>query len=120
MEWLHVISPALPESKIREHCTLLNLPHLCSDVYEVTVSDSNDRLAEINCVWGVFQTEAYPIKNGVRYALTTCPNSFQWTITTRHGETTLHGTINQATIDSDFADSIQDFMMHFYQSLQQL
>ena len=120
MEWLHILSPALSESAIHTHCTLQNLPQLCRDVYQVTASDTHGRHGEISCIWGVFQTEVYPIRDGVRYALTSCPNALQWTVTTRHGETTLHGSINQAQPDPEFADSIRDFMLNFYQGLQQL
>ena len=118
MEWLHVLSPALSESNIHTHCTLQNLPQLCSDVYEVTASDADVRQGEINCIWGAFKIEVYPLKNGIRYALTGCPNALQWTVTTRHGETTLHGSINQTTPDPEFAETIESLLLHFYQGLQ--
>ena len=117
MEWFYIISPTMAEHQILQHCTISNLPQLCSDVYEIINTD-NGRLGEISCVWGVFQIEAYPVKNGMRYALVSCPNALQWTITTRHDVTTLHCSINQAAPDPDFADSIRDFIENFHQGLQ--
>ncbi|TCV86331.1 hypothetical protein [Sulfurirhabdus autotrophica] len=117
MEWFHIIVPTMAEQQILQQCTISNLPQLCSDVYEI-ISEKNGRRGEIICVWGVFQVEAYPVKNGMRYALVSCPNALQWTITTRHDVTTLHCSINQATPDSDFADSIRDFIDHFHQGLE--
>ena len=120
MEWMHVLSPALSENNIHKHCTLQNLPQLCSDVYEVNLTDTDGRHGEISCIWGVFQLEVYPIKNGVRYALTSCPNALQWTVTSRHGETTIHCSINQTTPDPEFAETIESFLLHFYLGLQSM
>ncbi len=111
MEWFHHIQPAIPESEIFRLCTLENLPLLCGDVYEIT------RPGEISCVWGLFTTRAEALKNGVRYALTSCPNALQWTVTTRNGETVIHCTINHAAPDPDFAESIQAFMDKFHDGL---
>lgn len=111
MEWFHHIQPEIPASEIQRLCTLENLPQLCSDVYEITQAD------EISCVWGVFSTHVEILKNGVRYALTSCPNALQWTITTRNSETTIHCTINHAAPDPDFAASIQIFTEKFHDGL---
>lgn len=119
MEWFHVIRNGLVESDIRRLCTVENLPVLCGDVYEITHPASTDAAAEISCVWGLFAAHAEPVRNGVRYALITCPNALQWTITTRNGETTIHCTINQAAPDPDFAESIGAFMDKFHDGLSE-
>ena len=111
MEWFHRIRPGIAEGRIRELCTLENLPRLCDDVYEVTGPD------EISCVWGLFAIRASQVKYGVRYALTSCPNALQWTVTTRDDVTTIHCTINMADPDPDFASSIQTFLDKFHNGL---
>ena len=120
MEWFLPFRPALPEEAIRDICTLSNLPSLCTDVYEVAEIEPCGKKGVISCVWGLFQIETQPIRNGIRYALTSCPNALQWTITSRNGETTLHCSINQTTPDPDFAQSIVDFIAHLHRGLQQL
>lgn len=117
MEWFYHISPAIPVELIAGRCTLANLPALCASIYAVPEIDANGRCATIECVWGVFTTTVEPIRNGIRYALTTCPNGLQWTVTTRHGKTTLHLTINEAEPDQDFVESIGEFMQSFHARL---
>ena len=117
MEWFYHISPGIPEEFIAQHCTLNNLPALCASVHAVPEVDVGGQCATIECVWGVFTTTREAIRNGVRYALVTCPNALQWTITTRHGKTTLHLTINDATPDPDFVESIGEFMESFHTRL---
>ena len=70
-------------------------------------------------MWGVFEVECRLVRNGVRYALTSRPNAFQWTITSRHGETVVHGSINQMSPDPEFAESIEEFLHHFCSRLEQ-
>ena len=114
MEWSHRVPCAIPEAEIRNICTLHNLPELCADVYELTEWEPGSTQGVISCVWGLFQTEVHPIRDGVRYALTSCPNALQWTITSRNGETTLHCSINQTTPDPDFVESVDQFMANFF------
>jgi hypothetical protein len=117
VEWFSGISPAVPAEQLRAICTLANLPLLCADVHELISEPGPDR-GEISCVWGVFDASVEAIRNGVRYALTSCPNALQWTVTTRNGETTLHCSINQAAPDADFSQSIADFVANFRDGLQ--
>jgi hypothetical protein len=117
LEWYARIDPPPSAERLREVCTLADLPQLCADVYELTSVDGPGR-GEISCVWGVFEASVEPIRNGVRYALTSCPNALQWTVTTRHDETTLHCSINHAAPDPDFARSIADFVANFRDGLQ--
>lgn len=113
MEWFYPISPGIPEAAIAQHCTLANLPALCASVHAVPEVDADGRRATIECVWGVFTATVEPIRNGIRYALVTCPNALQWTATTRNGITTLHLTINDAQPDPDFVETIREFMESF-------
>jgi hypothetical protein len=119
VEWQRELIPGIAPEQLAGICRLDNLPALCADVYEVAglrCRDS-DQLAQCSCVWGVFETRLTPIRNGIRYELLSCPNAFQWTVTTRHGVTTLHGTINQTAPDPDFSESIAAFLDHFHQGL---
>jgi hypothetical protein len=117
VEWFSSIAPTAPAERLRAICTLAELPLLCADVYELTAPQGSSR-GEISCVWGVFDASVEVIRNGVRYALTSCPNALQWTVTTRNGATTLHCSINQAAPDPDFAQSIADFVANFRDGLQ--
>lgn len=117
MEWYYHIVPGIPAEILVEHCTLANLPALCASVHAVPEIGATGRNATIECVWGVFATSVEPIRHGVRYALTSCPNALQWTITTRHDTTTLHLTINDAQPDPDFVESISEFMASFHARL---
>ncbi|MBZ0106997.1 MAG: hypothetical protein K8H84_15375 [Sulfuricella denitrificans] len=117
MEWFRTLRPGIAESDIRRLCTVDALPSLCGDIYEITQQAGDKNPAEISCVWGLFATDVEPIRNGVRYALITCPNALQWTVTTRNGETTLHCSINDAHPDADFAASIGMFLDKFHDGL---
>ena len=108
MEWFYHITPGIPVETLTGQCTLAALPALCAGVYAVPEIDAAGQRATIECVWGVFTATVEPIRNGVRYALITCPNALQWTVTTRHGKTTLHLTVNDAEPDRDFVESIRE------------
>ncbi|HNQ04691.1 MAG TPA: hypothetical protein PKH69_08770 [Thiobacillaceae bacterium] len=118
MEWLHVITPAIPEAELRARCTLARLPALCADVHEVDAVGDAER-GEISCVWGLFDARCTAVRNGVRYELLSCPNALQWTVTTRNGETTLHASINVARGDPEFIESIATFLANFRHGLEQ-
>lgn len=119
MDWAHTITPEISVATILQQCTLANLPHLSEDVYSVDHISADGSTANAECMWGVFEVECRPVRNGVRYALTSCPNAFQWTITSRHGETVVHGSINQMSPDPEFAESIAEFLQHFCSGLEQ-
>ncbi len=118
MEWIHVITPAIPEVELLRLCTLEQLPALCSDVCEVHAQVGAER-GEISCIWGVFDTRRTAVRNGVRFELISCPNALQWTVTTRNDATTLHGSINVARGDAEFIATIADFLTLFRQGLEQ-
>ena len=71
---------------------------------------------EMNCLWGVFVVHREVIKGGIRFTLPGCPNNLAWAITTdtepHRLRTEIHCTIRQieADADSDFTESIEDFM----------
>ena len=118
MEWCHRIEPPIEPERLEALCTLADLPALCSDVYELT-GQTSDECAEVSCVWGVFDTRRTAVRNGVRYELISCPNALQWTVTTRKGKTTLHGSINSLDPDPDLAESIRVFLENFRDGLIQ-
>lgn len=120
MECCYRIEPAIPAERLEALCTLRALPALCADVYELTgepVGDGDVERGEVSCVWGVFDTRVSRVRNGVRYELLSCPNALQWTVTTRGGVTTLHGSINQMEPDPDFAETIRLFLERFRDGL---
>ncbi|BBO99340.1 hypothetical protein [Sulfuriferula nivalis] len=119
MEWACTLTPEIPVTELLARCTLANLPALCADVYSVEHVTTDGAYAHVGCVWGEFEMERRPIKNGVRFALISCPNAFQWSITSRHGATVVHGSINQMQPDPEFAESIVDFMQNFCTGLRQ-
>lgn len=118
MEWFSRITPLLPPDDLALLCKLPNLPRQCSSIYHIEEISADSRSARIECVWGVFAISLTPIRNGVRYALTNCPNALQWTITTYKGESLIHCTINQESPDPDFSESIREFMENFRMGLE--
>lgn len=118
MELSHIITPEISTDRLVKLCTLENLPSLCEDVYAVNEVAADGATAKTECLWGVFEVECRPVKNGVRYALTSCPNALQWTVTSRRGETTLHCSINQMQPEEEFAESIREFFLHFGEGLE--
>lgn len=113
MEWFCQVEPSLSPEELTARCTLRSLPEQCASIYKVEGISADNLSAQIECVWGIFTVVFTPIRNGVRYALTNCPNALQWTITSDLDTTLVHCCINQATTDPDFADSIRQFTEDF-------
>lgn len=118
MEWAHKITPEIPVAEVLAQCSLANLPVLCEDVYSVEHIATDAGVAQAACVWGEFEIACRPIKNGVSYALISCPNAFQWSITSRNGVTLVHGSINQMQPDPEFAESLIEFLQNFCAGLK--
>lgn len=88
-----------------------NLTELCRSIEKV-LSQQGER-GEIYCTWGEFKVHRELIHRGVRFSLPGCPNALQWTITTAVDEPGLvrvHCTIEQPMHDSDFIESLQQFV----------
>jgi hypothetical protein len=113
MEWFSRVQPPLTLEELTMLCRLPNLPRQCASVHHIASISDDNQSASIECVWGVFDVSLTPIRNGFRYALTSCPNALQWTVTTCNGETLIHCSINQETVDPDFSASIREFIDSF-------
>ena len=117
MEWFYHVQPPLSPETLALRCKLPNLPRQCASVHNIAKISADNLSASIECVWGVFDISLTPIRNGFRYALTSCPNALQWTATTCNGETFIHCSINQETADPDFSASIREFIESFRMGL---
>ena len=97
---------------LQRRLTISELPRWCASIEKVL----SDAIAsgEVFSVWGTFHTRREEIRGGVRFTFPSCPNVFQWTITTdlppslQH--TVIHATINRSEHDQDFIDSLQQFV----------
>ncbi len=86
------------------------LPDLCRSIDSV-ISD-NHNVGEIYCLWGQFNISREVIRNGVRFALLDCPHALAWTITYHVDRKMLvvHCTIDDRDEDTEFIESIQEFV----------
>lgn len=105
-----VNKPTLTPETIKSLLTIKRLPDLCQSIISV-ISDNKDH-GVIYCVWGQFDVNREIIKDGLRFSLPSCPNALCWTITndTDCNYVTIHCTINTASHDDDFIDSIRQFV----------
>ena len=96
--------------ELKKLLSINNLTTLCSSITEVTAAGKNQ--ADIYCLWGAFKLSREEIKNGVRFALTSCPHALAWTITKNDADQNivLHCTIDKKEEDPDFVDSIEEFV----------
>ena len=104
------VNPALDADHIRELVQIGNMPSLCQSVSEV-LENRNDE-GRIYCTWGEFAVNREEIRHGVRFTLPGCPNALAWSITCEEadGKTVIHCTINRQQHDTDFIESIQEFI----------
>jgi len=56
-------------------------PKKKADAQSIAIGDETVQRA-IDSNWGEFQLRRDPIKGGVRYSMSDCPNALAWTITT--------------------------------------
>jgi hypothetical protein len=104
---------------IQRDVHISNLTELCRSIEKV-LSQQGER-GEIYCVWGEFKVHRELIRQGVRFTLPGCPNALQWTITTavdKPGVVCVHCTIEQPSHDSDFIESLQQFVDDWKQGLE--
>ncbi len=96
---------------IQRDVHISNLAELCRSIEKV-LSQRGER-GEIYCIWGEFKVHRELIRQGVRFTLPGCPNALQWTITTAVDEPDIvrvHCTIEQTRHESDFIESLQQFV----------
>ena len=86
------------------------------------LSDQGER-GEIYCLWGQFRVHREIICDGVRFSLPGCPNALQWTVTAVPDKgphaVTVHCTINHATHEPDFIESLIEFVENWRSGLEQ-
>lgn len=122
MEFFATIDRPLTAEELTRHLTVGTLPDWCDAFAEVT-ADSEDEGAG-DTLWGHFRVVRTPIRGGVRFALTDCPNALAWTVTAGYPPApegvVIHATIarTEADTDPDFAESIQEFVEAWQRGLQ--
>lgn len=91
--------------------TINNLTILCASIS--TLSAQKEDEADIYCIWGSFYVKREEIRYGVRFSLLNCPHALAWTITydEQNQNIIIHCTIDKTETDSDFVDSIHEFVL---------
>lgn len=103
-------NPDLDLVHLKNLLTINNLTNLCASISTVTGHGENE--GGIYCIWGTFNVKRDEIRYGVRFSLLNCPHALAWTITfdeLRHN-IIIHCTIDKTETDSDFVESINDFV----------
>lgn len=100
----------LDEDSLKNRLTIAMLPALCSSIDSVILDGKNS--GRIYCVWGEFDINREEIGHGIRFTLPRCPNALAWTITYDDdtSEIIIHCTINTEEPDTDFIDTIKQFV----------
>ena len=100
----------LDEDSLKDQLTIAMLPALCSSI-DTVILDRKDS-GRIYCVWGEFDINREEIDHGIRFTLPLCPNALAWTINTEEpaSEIIIHCTINTEEPDTDFIDTIEQFV----------
>jgi len=108
MEFYRQLERCSDEAQLQALLSLGRLPQLCDSIDELLEQQGDQ--GRIYCLWGSFQVNREPIKNGVRFTLPGCPNALAWTITAEAQNVTIHCTINRPDHDADFLASIEQFV----------
>ena len=112
MEFFSVTNIPTSAAELQQRLTISDLPRWCASIEKVLEAATTN--GEIYCVWGTFRTNREEIRGGVRFTLPGCANVLQWTVTTElppdPQQTVIHLTINRNDHDSDFIDTIQQFV----------
>jgi hypothetical protein len=120
MEFISTTTIPATVEDLQRRLTIGDLPRWCASIEKV-LSDEKTR-GEIFCVWGTFDVNREELRHGVRFTLPSCPNAFQWTVTTGHQpnpqHTVIHLSINRTEQDQDFIDSIRQFVADWKAGLE--
>jgi len=94
-----------------DRLTIEALPEFSPSIDKVISIDSSSR-GEIYSIWGQFDISREKIRYGVRFALLNCPHAFAWTIAVHEhlDVMVVHCTIDKEEVDSEFMESIQQFV----------
>jgi len=100
----------IDENYLKDILKISTLPKYCSSIDTVVIENNNE--GEIYCLWGQFSIKREAIKYGVRFSLLNCPHALSWTIThnKKATEIIIHCTIDKKEEDSDFIESIHQFV----------
>jgi len=100
-----------------ERLEISTLPKYCSSI-DTVISEKNNE-GEIYCLWGQFNIKRDTIKYGVRFSLLNCPHALAWTITfnPKTQNIVIHCTIDKKEEDSDFIESIHQFVTSWERGL---
>jgi hypothetical protein len=114
VEFFTTVDRPLTAEELTRRLTVGVLPEVC-DAFAVAEAEDDDQGAA-DTLWGHFRVVRTPIRGGVRFTLTDCPNALAWTVTAGYPPApegvVVHATIarTEADTDPDFADSIQEFV----------
>ena len=105
-----VNNPDLDVKHLKKSLSLNSLTRLCASISDVTAHNDNE--ADIYCLWGAFNVRREELRYGVRFSLLNCPHALAWTVTLDEVNKTIivHCTIDKTEQDSDFVESIYDFV----------
>ena len=114
MEFFTTVERPLTAEDLTGRLTVPTLSEVCDAFAAVEAEDDDQGAADT--LWGHFRVVRTPIRGGVRFALTDCPNALVWTVTAGYPPApdgvVVHATIarTEADTDPDFAESIQEFV----------
>lgn len=105
-----IINNKVSINSLKKQLTIKQLPALCHSIDKVILDNQTNGI--IYCVWGEFEINREELDYGVRFTLPHCPNSLAWTITCNEDddEIIIHCTINKKAHETDFIESIEQFV----------
>ncbi|VAX06185.1 hypothetical protein MNBD_GAMMA25-341 [hydrothermal vent metagenome] len=121
MEFFATLKLVATEEELQQQLKVETVTHFCASIYEVMSYEKDT--AEVSMVWGRFNVLRECIRGGVRFTLPNCLNGVAWTITIspddRVQEVMVHCTINRKEQDTDFVESLEDFVADWAVGLEQ-
>jgi hypothetical protein len=121
MEFYRFIQIKTQAETIQDELTLENLEKISNQIF--IIGDQNKTNCSIGGIWGEFTLTRTPIRGGLRFALTECPNALTWTITTGLAPDpeviVIHLTINRQQQNESFIEEIEEFLDDHSVCLQQ-
>ncbi len=100
----------LDMSRLKEKLSIARLAELCDSIDRVILDNIDS--GRIYCIWGEFDINREALEYGIRFSLPHCPNALAWTITCdeENSKIVIHCTINKKQHDTDFIESIEQFV----------
>ncbi|KAA6187906.1 hypothetical protein F2Q65_01355 [Thiohalocapsa marina] len=118
MEFFATVRCSLSPSLLQDHISGPRLAEVCASIDRVL--NWSDDQGEVYCLWGQFLVRREVIRAGLRFTLPHCPNALAWTLTAEPDGVLIHCTINRATHEPDFIESIETFVQDWRQGLEML